>query len=79
MPCLNAKIAFLKKSTKEECGYEIAAVLTMPKELVKQGYDGIHDINFSKDMKYLIIAVWQRNKKTPPRLFALRKVMENVK
>ena len=79
LPCLNSKIAFLTKSDSEESGYKIDSYFTMPKHLVKQGFDGIHDVNFSVDGKYLIVAVWQRNRKVPPRLFALKKVAEKSK
>jgi hypothetical protein len=74
LPALNAKIGFLKKSIKSECGYVIDGSITMPADLVKLGYDGIHDVNFSIDKKFLIVAVWQRNRATPPRLFALKRV-----
>ena len=74
LPALNARIGFLKKSSDTECGYEMDGFISMPPELVERGYDGIHDVNFSIDKKYLIVAVWQRNKKTPPRLFALRRI-----
>jgi hypothetical protein len=79
VPCLNAKIAILEKSDKEECGYALSTVLSMPKELIKLGYDGIHDVNFSNDMKYLIVAVWQRKKNIPPKLFALRRLANQKK
>ncbi|NQZ59057.1 MAG: hypothetical protein HRT88_16515 [Lentisphaeraceae bacterium] len=79
LPCLNSSIAFLKKSDKEECGDEIDSSFKMPAELIKQGYDGIHDINFSQDNKYLIVAVWQCNKKLVPILFALRRIHRKVK
>ena len=79
LPCLNSRIAFLKKSEKEECGYELESSFAMPKDLIKQGFDGIHDVNFSVDGKYLIVAVWQRNRKIPPRLFALKRLGEKSK
>ena len=79
LPCLNSRIAFLKKSDKEECGYELESSFAMPRDLVKQGFDGIHDANFSIDGKYVIVAVWQRNRKIPPRLFALKRVEEKSK
>ena len=79
LPCLNSKIAFLKKSASEECGYELDSYFSMPKHLVKLGYDGIHDVNFSIDGNYLIVAVWQRSRKIPPRLFALKRVSEKSK
>jgi len=79
LPCLNSRIAFLKKSSDSESGYELDSYFAMPKNLIKQGYDGIHDVNFSIDGKYLIVAVWQRNRKIPPRLFALKKVSEKSK
>ncbi len=74
LPALNARIGFLKKSNKTECGYEMDGFITMPNALVKRGYDGIHDVNFSLDKKYLIVAVWQRTRKIPPRLFTLRRI-----
>ena len=74
LPCLNAKIAFMEKSAENECGYEITSVLKMPAELIKKGYDGIHDVNFSSDLNYLIVAVWQRKRNVPPVLFALKRV-----
>jgi hypothetical protein len=74
LPALNARVGFLKKSNKTECGYEMDGFITMPKELVELGYDGIHDVNFTNDKKYLIVAVWQRKKSIPPRLFVLRHV-----
>ncbi|MGB2403665.1 MAG: hypothetical protein ACPIA7_09685 [Akkermansiaceae bacterium] len=77
IPSLNAKIGFLKKSDKSECGYEMDEVITMPNDLIKIGYDGIHDANFSNDKKYLIVAVWQRTRSIPPRLFVLKKVSGN--
>jgi hypothetical protein len=76
VPCLNAKLAILKSSAREECGYELAAILTMPKALIAKGYDGIHDANFTHDQRYLVVAVWQRARKTPPRLFALKRIMK---
>lgn len=79
LPCLNSRIAFLKKSTTEECGYELDSYFSMPDHLIKKGYDGIHDVNFSIDGNYLIVAVWQRNRKIPPQLFALKRVEEKSK
>lgn len=73
LPALNAKIGFLKKSLKSECGYEMDGVITMPSELIKKGYDGIHDVNLSNDKKYLVVAVWQRKRSIPPRLFVLKR------
>jgi hypothetical protein len=74
LPALNAKIGFLKKSDESECGYVMDGSITMPADLVKLGYDGIHDVNFSVDKKFLIVAVWQRDRATPPRLFALKRI-----
>ncbi|MCM8532418.1 MAG: hypothetical protein NE330_14740 [Lentisphaeraceae bacterium] len=79
LPCLNSSLAFLKKSTKEECGYELESSFKMPQELIKQGFDGIHDANFSIDNKYVIVAVWQRNRKVAPTLFALKRLGESKK
>ena len=77
LPSLNAKIGFLKKSAESECGYALDHVISMPPDLINLGYDGIHDVNFTNDKKYLIVAVWQRKKTTPPRLFLLKRNSTN--
>ncbi|MCH2209473.1 MAG: hypothetical protein MK132_26935 [Lentisphaerales bacterium] len=74
LPCLNSSLAFLKKSNSAECGYELDSSFKMPQELIKEGFDGIHDANFSIDNKYVIVAVWQRKRNIPPTLFALKKL-----
>lgn len=74
VPCLNAKIAILKSSSETDCGYELDVVLTMPKELVAKGYDGVHDANFTHDLRYLVVAVWQRDRKVAPQLFSLKRL-----
>ena len=79
MPCLNASRAFLEKSATEECGWKIASSFKMPKDLIRKGYDGIHDANFSVDGKFVIVAVWRRGKKGQARLFVLKKLDTQVK
>jgi hypothetical protein len=74
LPCLNSSLAFLKKSTQHESGFVIDGKITMPKTLIEMGYDGIHDANFTQDMNYIVIAVWQRKKTIPPQLFALKRI-----
>ena len=69
----------MEKSTKSECGYEITSTLVMPKDLIQKGYDGIHDVNFTNDLKYLIVAVWQRKRNVPPTLFALKRLVPEGK
>lgn len=66
LPCLNSSIVFLEKSDKTESGYELVSSFKMPEDLIKQGFDGIHDANFSVDDKYVVVAVWQRKRNIPP-------------
>ena len=79
LPCLNSSMAFLEKSEKTESGYKLVGSFKMPDNLIKQGFDGIHDANFSIDNKYIIVAVWQRKRNVPPTLFALKKLGSEAK
>ncbi len=54
VPCLNARVAFVKRSG------EIISTMKIPKDYIEAGLDGIHDADISPDGETLVIGVWQR-------------------
>jgi hypothetical protein len=62
VPCLNSKLAFLAPDGGTTSGYRVAAVITMPHELIAAGIDGIHDAEFTPDGRFIIVAVWERHR-----------------
>lgn len=74
VPALNSRLAILGLSSTNESGLELLSQLDIPKAYIEKGYDGVHDANFTLDHKYIVVAVWQRNKQVAPTLFALQRI-----
>jgi hypothetical protein len=74
VPALNARLAIIGPDKTAAIGFRILSSLIIPKEYVAKGYDGVHDANFTPDLKYIVVAVWQRSRKIAPTLFALERV-----
>ena len=77
VPSLNASIAIIGPDDSSESGYKIISKFKIPAEYVKLGYDGIHDANFTKDFKYIVVSTWQRKRNVAPCLFLLKREVRN--
>ncbi len=80
VPALNARLAIIGPDPAGQAGYKILSSLVIPPAFIQKGYDGVHDANFTPDHRYIVVAVWQRKRNVPPRLFALERVgSESIK
>ncbi|MDX1565014.1 MAG: hypothetical protein R3236_06385 [Phycisphaeraceae bacterium] len=77
VPSLNARLAIIGPDPGSETGHKILSSLVIPPDLVRKGYDGVHDANFTPDHRFIVVAVWQRKRSVPPRLFALERIQIN--
>ena len=73
VPCLNASIAIIGPNPEKPGHYKILSKFKMPKKYIDLGYDGIHDANFTNDLKYIVVSTWQRKRNIAPRVFVLER------
>ena len=73
VPCLNASIAIIGPNPEKPGHYKILSKFKMPKKYIDLGYDGIHDANFTNDLKYIVVSTWQRKRNIAPRVFVLQR------